>query len=372
MGTLAAGVAHEINNPLAYVVASLEQLEEQLRAAPTGLSAGAMQETLEVLSEAREGAGRVRQIVRDLKTFSRADEGRLERIEVQPLIESAINMARNELKHRARLVTVFGRVPPVLANGSKLVQVFLNLLINAAQAIPAGRVEKNEVRVTTSTDAEGRARIEVRDTGTGVPAQLAARIFEPFVTSKRLSEGTGLGLSICREVVTALGGEIGFEGAPGGGTTFRVTLPAAAPATATTPSPARPPAKPPAADPSGRRGRVAIVDDEAGIRRAVGRSLANAHDVVLFESARVLADQVAAGERFDVILCDLMMPDMTGMELHQVLRSRVPEQADAMIFMTGGTFTPESRAFLEAVPNPRVEKPFEIAALRTLIRSRIA
>jgi CheY-like chemotaxis protein len=117
---------------------------------------------------------------------------------------------------------------------------------------------------------------------------------------------------------------------------------------------------------------VAIVDDEAGIRRAVGRSLANAHEVVLFESARVLADQVAAGERFDVILCDLMMPDMTGMELHQVLRSRVPEQADAMIFMTGGTFTPESRAFLEAVPNPRVEKPFEIAALRTLIRSRIA
>jgi len=224
MGTLAAGVAHEINNPLAYVISSLDHLDETMQAAPPR---GGMREAREVLAEAREGAERVRLIVRDLKSFSRVEDDRVDRVVLPLVLEASINIAMNELKHRARLVKAFGPVPVVLANPAKLGQVFLNLVINAAQAIPPGNVDQHEVRVTTSTDAEGRARVEVSDTGVGVPVGLADRIFEPFVTSKRPGEGTGLGLSICRSVVGALGGEIGFERAPGRGTTFWVTLPAA-------------------------------------------------------------------------------------------------------------------------------------------------
>ncbi len=377
MGTLAAGVAHEINNPLAYAVAGLEHLGDLLRASPEGLSAGATREALGVLAEVREGAERVRLIVRDLKAFSRGEEATTERAPLAPILDMAVELARSELRHRARVVKAYGPAPAVRVNQAKLGQVFLNLLVNAAQAIAPGRAEENEVRVSCSTDAQGRAVVEVRDTGAGVLPELADRLFEPFVTGKRPGEGTGLGLSICRSVVTGFGGEISFEAAAGGGTTFRVTLPPAPAEPARAPASSAPPAPsvlqhPPApAAPAARRGRVAVVDDEPGVRRAIGRALGGAHEVTLFERAREVADRLAAGERFDVILCDLMMPDMTGMELHRRLLAEAPDQAAALVFMTGGAFAPEAREFLDAVPNERVEKPFDTPALRALVRSRV-
>jgi PAS domain S-box-containing protein len=366
MGTLSAGVAHEINNPLTYVVSAVEHLEGLLRASPAGLPAAATEAALGVLAEAREGAERVRLIVRDLRTLSRVDDIRVERVELLPVLDFAVGISRNELKHRARLVKAYGPLPAVMGNAAKLGQVFLNLLINAAQAIPPGRVDRNEVRLSTSTDAGGRAVIEVRDTGTGVPPEVAARIFEPFVTTKRLGEGTGLGLSICRAVITSLGGEISFEDAPDRGAIFRVVLPAAGAPQAAMVAPTVP-----AAAAAGRRGRVAVVDDELGVRRAIVRILASEHDVEEFDGARGLAEQIAAGQRFDAILCDLMMPEMTGMELHGLLLRSAPAQAAAMIFMTGGTFTEEGQGFLDAVPNARLEKPFEVLPLRELIRGRV-
>ncbi len=366
MGTLSAGVAHEINNPLTYVVSAVEHLEGLLRASPAGLPAAATEAALGVLAEAREGAERVRLIVRDLRTLSRVDETRVERVELLPVLDFAAGISANELKHRARLVKDYGPLPAVMGNAAKLGQVFLNLLINAAQAIPPGRVDWNEVRLTTSTDAGGRAVIEVRDTGTGVPPEVAARIFEPFVTTKRIGEGTGLGLSICRAVITSLGGEISFEDAPDRGAIFRVALPAAGALQAATAA-----STVPAAAVAGRRGRVAVVDDEPGVRRAIVRILAPEHDLEEFDGARGLAERIAAGQVFDAILCDLMMPEMTGMELHGLLLRSAPAQAAAMIFMTGGTFTEDSQGFLDAVPNARLEKPFEILPLRALIRGRI-
>jgi PAS domain S-box-containing protein len=370
MGTLAAGVAHEINNPLAYVISALDHLDETLRDTPAGLTGQVAGEALEVLAEALEGARRVRLIVGDLSTFSRVEDARIERVELPPVIDSAVAIALHELRHRARVVKDYGPAPPVQANAAKLGQVFLNLLINAAQAIPAGRVDENEVRITTSTDAEGRARIEVRDTGEGIPPAVAGRIFEPFVTSKRPGEGTGLGLSICRNVIAAQGGEITFESVPGRGSVFRVTLPAAPAAMpeATIPAPPSP-----ARDSLAprRRGRVAVVDDEPGVRRAITRLLAAAHQAEPFDSARTLVARIAAGERFDAILCDLMMPDMTGMELHRELQRLAPQQAATMIFMTGGTFTPEASDFLRDVANRHVEKPFDTAALRALVQEQV-
>jgi PAS domain S-box-containing protein len=371
MGTLAAGVAHEINNPLAYVIAALDHLEETMLAMPAGPPGAGLREAREVLAEAREGAERVRLIVRDLKSFSRVEDARVERVDLRKVLEASINIAMNELKHRARLVTAFGQAPLVLANEAKLGQVFLNLLINAAQAIPPGHVDQHEIRVTSSTEADGRARVEVSDTGAGIPPALADRIFEPFVTSKRPGEGTGLGLSICRSVVGTLGGEVGFESAPGQGATFWVVLPAAGPEEAVAPPTPSAPA-PVEPGPGAPRGRVAVVDDEPAIRRSVARALGAAHDVEVFDGARALEARLAAGGRFDVILCDLMMPEMTGMELHRLLRVSAPGQAAAMVFMTGGAFTAEAQAFLDEVPNPNVEKPFDLPALRALVRSRVA
>jgi PAS domain S-box-containing protein len=365
MGTLAAGVAHEINNPLAYVVASHAFMGEALARLRERVADPALGELAEVLGDAREGAERVRQIVRDLRTFSRVDEARTGPVDLHRVLESSLGIAHNELRHRARVVKEYGRTPAVVANEAKLGQVFLNLLINAAQAIEAGKVEENEIRISTSTDERGRARVEISDTGPGIPPELRDRIFEPFFSTKRIGEGTGLGLSICRNIVQAAGGEITVEPGRGRGATLRVVLPAAPPA-------ARPPTPvPPTAASAGRRGRVAVVDDEPAIRRVAERLLADEHDVVPFEGARPLAERIRAGERFDAILCDLLMPDMTGMDLHRLLCELDPGQADAMVFVTGGAFTTEGRAFIDAVQNPVLEKPFDTAAVRRAVRALV-
>jgi two-component system NtrC family sensor kinase len=212
-------VAHEINNPLAYVLASVELLEAS---AGADISAG--------LERVREGAERVRSIVSDLRTFARG--GTVERrdlVDVERVMDSAINLAWNEIKHRAKLTKSYARTT-VIGDEGRLGQVFLNLLVNAAQSIPEGDGQSHEIHVSTSQLADGRVEIAVRDDGAGIPAELIGRIFEPFVTSKPAGVGTGLGLWICHGIVSALNGEITVESplAGGGGSQFRVTLPSSA------------------------------------------------------------------------------------------------------------------------------------------------
>jgi PAS domain S-box-containing protein len=225
VGTLAAGVAHEINNPLAFVLSNLSFLTEELQVLAREMPEGRLKEFEEVLREASDGAHRVRQIVRDLKTFSRVDEEAPTAVNLQGVLESAIMMARGELKPRARLVRDYTEVPMVEGGEGRLGQVFLNLLINAAQAIPAGVPERNEVRVGLRSDGE-RVIVEVRDTGIGIPPAVRARIFDPFFTTKPVGLGTGLGLSICHGIVTSFGGDISVESEPGHGSVFRVSFPA--------------------------------------------------------------------------------------------------------------------------------------------------
>ncbi|WP_240358192.1 ATP-binding protein [Myxococcus vastator] len=226
VGTLAAGVAHEINNPLAFVLSNLSFLAGELHALARELPSGRMGELEEVLREATDGAHRVRQIVRDLRTFSRGDDEVATAVNVQAVLESAITLARSELKQRAQLVRDYREVPLVEGNEGRFGQVFLNLLINAAQAIPLGRSEQHEVRLTLRK-AGDRVVIEVRDTGVGMPPEVRARIFDPFFTTKPVGEGTGLGLSICHGIVTGFGGDISVESEEGRGSTFRVSLPVA-------------------------------------------------------------------------------------------------------------------------------------------------
>jgi PAS domain S-box-containing protein len=357
VGMLAAGVAHEINNPLAYVTSALDFLAAEL-----GGSGALGPELLGALAEAREGAERVRHVVRDLRTFSGMREERRTRVELERVVESAIHMAANEIRYRARLAREYGAAPAVMADEARLGQVVLNLLINAAHALPDGRADENEIRVVTTTDARGWAIVEVRDTGSGIPPEIADRIFDPFFTTKPQGVGTGLGLAICRNIVLGLGGEIAVEGRPGGGTTARVALPGA-PALAPQDDSASPLPAPP-----GRRGRVLVVDDEPAVAAAVRRVLAAHHDVAVLGSAGEALTAIGAGGRYDAILCDLMMPGMTGMELHDTLARVAPDQARRIVIITGGAFTRDAREFLDRVSLPCCEKPFDADRLRELVR----
>ncbi|NMO23147.1 GAF domain-containing protein [Pyxidicoccus fallax] len=226
VGTLAAGVAHEINNPLAFVLSNLSFLSGELQGVARELPPGRTAEMEEVLREASDGAHRVRQIVRDLRTFSRGDDEVATSVNIQAVLESAITMARGELKMRAQIVREYREVPLVEGNEGRFGQVFLNLLINAAQAIPEGKPDQNEVRLVLRQSGD-RVIVEVHDTGSGMPPEVRARIFDPFFTTKPVGEGTGLGLSICHGIVTGFGGEITVESEEGRGSVFRVSLPVA-------------------------------------------------------------------------------------------------------------------------------------------------
>jgi two-component system cell cycle sensor histidine kinase/response regulator CckA len=372
VGTLAAGVAHEINNPLAAVIANLDYVSDSLGRMVGGdaaersegrSDAWIVEEIKSPIDDAREAAQRVRFIVRDLKIFSRSpsDEPR-GAVDVKPIMESSLRMAWNEIRHRARLVTNYGPVPGVNANEARLGQVFLNLVVNAAQAMQEGRAEYNEICVATRLEDE-RVIIEVSDTGAGIPPEIVGRIFDAFFTTKAVGVGTGLGLAICHRIVTDMGGELTVDSVLGKGTTFRVSLPIAT----HTREHEIVASVEPVAD-TGRRGRILVVDDEEIVVRSVQRILSKEHDVVPMVSASEALALCANGERFDLILCDLMMPDMTGMDLHRELSLVAPDQANRMIFVTGGAFTAKARHFLSETPKEHLEKPFDSANLRAIVQ----
>ncbi|WP_246357017.1 ATP-binding protein [Pyxidicoccus fallax] len=229
MGLLAAGIAHELNNPLAYVLSNLDFLHGTVGPRSRPLSHDELLECRQVLDDAREGAERMRQIVRQLRVFSRVDDGKEEAVDVHRVLDSVTQMAASTVRARAKLVKEYGEVPPVQGNEGKLFQVFLNLVINAAHAIDEGQSESNEIRLTTFLDDGGRVMVVVRDTGHGIPPEHLRRIFDPFFTTKASGVGTGLGLSICDTIVNGMGGHISVESSVGAGTTFRVALNVAPP-----------------------------------------------------------------------------------------------------------------------------------------------
>jgi PAS domain S-box-containing protein len=361
VGTLAAGVAHEINNPLTVVLANLELAQSDLDGLAMRLGGDAVRHLAEKCRYAQDAASRVAQIVRDLKIFSRSEEDLRQAVELQPILESAVRMAWNEIRHRARLVKDYQPVPRVAGNEARLGQVFLNLLVNAAQAIPEGHAELNEISVSIRPDGPGKVLVEIRDTGAGMPPEVLRRLFTPFFTTKPVGIGTGLGLSICHRIITGMEGEIRVESQVGRGSSFRILLPEAQ---------AEPPA--PEAVPAVHRGSLLVVDDEPMVAVVLQTLLAAEHEITVQTCAQDALRNIQEGARYDLILCDLMMPTMTGMDLHQELAGFAPDQAARMIFMSGGAFTPGARAFLERMPNDRVEKPFHLAGLKALIAERMA
>ncbi|MDD9943008.1 MAG: response regulator [Myxococcales bacterium] len=364
VGTLAAGIAHEINNPLAYVLTNLSFIGEEVEEAAQALPPERLDAIRELLAQADDGAERVRVIVRDLKSFSRADDGSEATRDVHRVIDGSISMAWNEIRHRAQLVKRYGDLPAVAGSEARLGQVFLNLLVNAAQSLPVGQAADN--RITVATRLEGpTAIIEFSDTGPGIPDDVKNRIFDPFFTTKPVGVGIGLGLSICHNIVSNAGGELKVSSTPGRGSTFTVVLPLAArPVAAIVKQLSTPPTPPPTG------ARILIVDDEPSVARALQRALRN-HDVAVALSGREALQLLSEPPRFDIVFCDLMMADMSGMDLFAAVKERDPGMEDHFVFMTGGAFTERAKDFVATVDNQLLEKPFDIHKVQALVGERI-
>jgi CheY-like chemotaxis protein/two-component sensor histidine kinase len=312
--------------------------------------------------DARDGAERVRKIVQGLRSFSRAEEETRVRLEIPDVLRAAIRLTANEVRHRAQLVCELGETPKVVADDGRLTQVFINLIVNAAHAISEGRSDANRITVRTRGDDGGSAVIEIEDTGRGMAPDVQARAFDPFFTTKEVGGGTGLGLSICHGIVSALGGRISIESAVGRGSVVRVVLPPApdlelAPALPTGPTLASPP----------HRLRVLVVDDEPLVVDMLARLLRRDHEVVAVSCGRAALEQLGGGTWFDAIVSDVMMPNMTGIELLETLVRIDPEQAKRLIFLSGGVFTPETRARLDELGTLLLEKPVGMKELRCAV-----
>lgn len=361
VGQLVASVAHEINNPLAYIAGNVDTVIEAL----SGESATDDEELLEALEDARIGVDRIKVIVRDLRALSRVDDESRESVDVRTIVEKSLQMANNELRHRARVVRDLKKTPSVNANPVRLGQVVLNLLVNAAHAIPDGRASDNSVTVTTCTTSTGYARIEIRDTGSGISPENLERIFDPFFTTKPVGAGTGLGLSICKGIIEKLGGTITVESAIGSGTRFVVELPPSSAKSASESGAAIKIEEKKTIDRS-----ILVIDDDAQIRRWFQRILPS-HQVTTVPSVEAAEDAIMSTS-FDVILCDVMMPDRTGLDMYHFIEQKRPDLLDRMIFMSGGAFTPALAGFLETVPNTCMKKPFRKDELEEVISSTIA
>ncbi len=359
LGTLAAGVAHEINNPAAFILLGLDLLDRSLSGRGVILDAGAAESARETLRELRESIRRIVDIARDLRLFASApgpQGGRRIVVDVNRTVESALSLTRGQLLERAEIEQHLGDVPPVLMDDGRLGQVVVNLLVNAAQAIPRSYTEGNRVRVETRSDGQ-TVEIEVEDTGAGIPKEILPRIWQPFFTTKSPEVGTGLGLSISREIVEGAGGTLRVEspvtqGLSPRGARFVVSLPAAFKG-----DDAAGPASAPASASATPRARVLVVDDEPALGRVLAEELGRYHEVVV-----TLRAEAALGEirrrHFDVVLCDLCMPGMSGEALYARVHEEAPELCEGFVFMTGVGFGADVERFLAVSGRPILEKPF--------------
>ncbi len=363
VGKLAAGVAHEVNNPAAYVLMNLRTCREhvgELRALDSGASvdgapspvAALLDEMAEMLDDNVRGVERIVAIVHALRSYARSDADEVATVEVATVCREAAALIVAELRGRARLVVEVEPAVCVHVDPRRLCQVLVNLLVNAGDAIPAG--ERDHVVELTAQRRGDWAAIRVSDTGTGIPAAIRGRIFEPFFTTKPRGHGSGLGLAIARDIVDRYGGRIAVESTVGRGSRFEIVLPidivSDAPGPALTATARWP------------RARLLVIDDELSLTKALGRQLRRHHEVAIANDGAA-ALELAERHRFDVVLCDLMMPDMDGLAVHDALGRRAPELADRVVFMSGSAYASELHRVVLARGLPLVHKPTPLVAL---------
>lgn len=336
VGTLAAGVAHEVNNPLAYAQMSLGFALGQLD--------GADPEVLSALQDVAHGLDRVRRIVGDLSELSRPHDP-TQTADLHAAVASALDITDHQVRKRAAVRVDLGRPVTVVGDQARISQVVLNLILNAAHAMDG--CADGRIRVSVRVDGE-HAVLVVSDNGQGISPDQLDRVFEPFFTTKGVNQGTGLGLAISRETVLSLGGTLELTSRLGEGTTVSMTLPIARPGDAV----------PEDGVAVSRRQRLLIVDDEPRLAKALGRLLSARHEVSTARSGPEVLGRLQQGERFDALLCDVVMPEMSGPELHAALVDVAPELAARTVFMTGGALSAAARTFVDEQGARCLRKPF--------------
>lgn len=352
MGTIAAGVAHEINNPLTHLVASLPMVLEGVKKRP------AEDDLQELVEGCIEGANRIAAIVRDLKVFSRPDESTAD-CEVSGVLTSVLSLLNLEYRHATRIERDVPEGLRVAAPPARLAQVLTNLVINAVQSMPSRPKAENLIQVTARVDGSS-VILAVKDNGLGMSEAVRARLFVPFFTTKPVGEGTGLGLTVSRGIVQGLHGSIEVASTEGVGSTFTVRLPWAKPVVSSPP--------PAPAPEAGRPLRLLLVDDEALLRRVTRRVL-QPHEVVEASNAEEGLAILGRDQRFDVILCDLMMPGRSGKDFYSEVIARQPRFTDRFLFVSGGAVTDETDAFLAEInPERVVLKPFTASELHSAVQ----
>lgn len=371
VGTLAGGVAHELNNPLTYVFNNIDYSFEVLNEARTRIEEARsegqdapvehMLETLnnieEALADSLNGGQRMREIVRDLQTFSRRRGEESWRVEAAEALDTAIKMAWHKMQYRAKLVRDYRSSALIAADPANLGQVLLNLLINAAQAIPAGEKQQNTIWVR-SRDLPDHVLLEIEDTGEGIRPEHLEVIFDPFFTTRTMNEGTGLGLYICRNLIEKMHGTLEVESTPGDGTTIRVKLPRATkPETQRSErTPHRAPSRVIGAD--SEEPRVLLIDDDPMIGASVARLLSNSCNITFVNSAGEALELLERGQQFDFVICDVVMPEVTGIDLYRKLGANRPELCQRFLLITGEPQDDADRRLLNELEVPLLGKPF--------------
>ena len=372
IGQLAAGVAHEVNTPACYILANLGFIRDCLSdirsvygeittAAEASAeiqsilkdskSASNLLETLEetesAIGDCVQGTERICKVVSELRPFSRIEHSEVEELNVNGVINSALSIAQTEIRHRATLDKQLGDVPNIVGDRAKLTRVFVSLATNAAQAIEEGAADKNSLTVTSKLVGDAII-ITFTDTGVGIPQDQLAHIFEPFYTTKSREIGTGLGLAIAAETVRKHAGDVSIVSRVGHGSTFTVRIPLDTGLL----SPVRD--RDALTD---LNARVLLIDDDKMVRSGLRRLLTPPHEVVEAESGSDALEVLAGDRFFDVIICDLMMPEVDGPTVYESLRRSAPDLLKRIVFLTGGAFTPRVKEFMETVKAPILQKP---------------
>lgn len=360
IGQLAAGIAHEINNPLAYVTTNIDLLAEKIDGLEKDISATARLAIGKMLGEIRNGVEAVAVIAKDMKNLSHvSDAEKLEEVDLHAALDSAIRMSSVQTNKTANIVRHYGEVPKIMANNGRLAQVFLNLLINAAQAMPKRNAGENQIAISTELDDAGSVTVEVKDNGSGMTAEAMKNLFTPFFTTKPAGVGIGLGLSLCHSIIASFGGRIQVQSEPSRGTAFKIFLKPAKPVFSDIPE--RKPVRPAIA------GRILIIDDNEELADIMTSALTQEHDVAVANSARAALKKLESGGLFDLILCDLSLQDGSGADLYTGISRRWPGTEKNIVFVTGGAFDARSSEFLGRIPNPVLKKPFRAQELRDIV-----
>jgi two-component system NtrC family sensor kinase len=380
LGTLAAGLAHEINNPLTYVTVNLARIKKQLsdsrKRARAGETTGEQsppgdtEKLLRMLDDAQQGVERVTRIVRDIQRFSRPPSEEKKAISLREALDNALAMAGHAVSHKVRIVCGYQDTPAVFGSPSRVERLFINLIINAAQSFDEGEAPDNRVEVSISSAPES-AVVEIADNGCGMSPETTERIFDPFFTTKPAGEGTGLGLAICKSIADEMGGKIEVESEPGRGSRFRVILPAWEEKSAERVDPAAAERRRRISSSSfkveeggtpaqkAKIGKLLLIDDEPNVAYTLKEFLSTDFDVETFTCAADALEKLEAGGEFDAVLCDLAMPNMSGAEFYRKLNELDPVLADRTVLMTGmlGATLPDLLG--PDIDCPLLQKPFD-------------